>query len=99
MAIGDQARNRLFGMVRDFAVQTPPWGEAVRYQSMPDERFDLTLVSQRVYGRRTESLVIQAAAGLDSPELELSERRLVLPTEAQLRVMKERAGYGEPQFV
>jgi hypothetical protein len=95
----DQARNRLYVLVRDFAVQTLAYGEAVRYQTMPDERFDLTLVSQRVYGRRTESLVIQAAAGLDSPELELSERLLVLPTEAQLRAMKLQAGYGPTQFL
>lgn len=94
-----QARNRLFVMVRDFAVQTPAWGQAERYQTRPDERFDLTLASQRVYGRRTEALVIQAAAGLDSPELELSERLLVLPTEAQLRAMKHLAGYGEPEFL
>lgn len=95
----DQARNRIFQLVRDFAIQTPGWGEAIRYQTMPDERFDLTLVSYRVYGRRTESLVIQAAAGLDSPELELSERALVLPTDAQLRAMKLQAGYGKPEFV
>lgn len=99
MPIADQARNRLFVLVRDFAMQTPAWGDAIRYQTMPDERFDLTLVSQRVYGRRTEAFVIQAAAGLDSPELELSERLLVLPTAAQLRAMKIKAGYGEPRFL
>lgn len=99
MAIADQARNRLYQFVRAFAVQTPDWQEAVRYHTSPDERFDLTLVSQRVYGRRTESLVVQAAAGLDSPELELSERLLVLPSEAQLRVMKDQAGYGKQTFL
>lgn len=98
MAIADQARNRLFVLVRDFAVQRLSYAEAIRYQTMPDERFDLTLVSQRVYGRRTESLVIQAAAGLDSPELELSERLLTLPTEAQLRALKLQAGYDSTQF-
>jgi hypothetical protein len=99
MAVSEQAPNRLFVLVRDFALQTPAWAEAVRYDTQPDERFDLTLVSQRVYGRRTEFLVVQAAAGLDSPELELSERRLVLPTESQLRVLKQQAGYGSPQFL
>jgi hypothetical protein len=99
VAISPQARNRLFQAVRDFAVQTPAWGPALRYQTLPDERFDLTLASQRIYGRRTESLVVQAAAGLDSPELELSERLLVLPTDAQLRAMKIQAGYGAPQFL
>ena len=86
-------------MVRDFAVQTPAYAEHLRYQTLPDERFDLTLAAYRVYGRRSDALVIQAAAGLDSPELELSERVLVLPTEAQLRAMRITAGYGKPEFL
>jgi hypothetical protein len=89
----DQARNRLFASVRKFATNTPAWGEALRVFTTPDERTDLTRVSQRVYGRRGETLTVQAAAGLDSPELEMSERLLVLPTAAQLREMKLRAGY------
>lgn len=97
--IADQARNRLYQLVRDFAVQTPAYAAALRYQTLPDERHDLTLVADRVYGRRSESLVIQAAAGLDSPELELSERLLILPTEAQLQAMKLEAGYGKPKFL
>jgi len=95
----DQARNRLFVLVRDFAIQTPAWADAIRYFTTPDERFDLTLVSQRVYGTRLEAMVVQAAAGLDSPELELTERALVLPTPSQLQLLKERAGYGEPSFL
>lgn len=95
----DHARNRLFALVREFSQQTPAWGEALRYYTRPDERFDLTLVSARVYGRRAESLVIQAAAGLDSPELELTERALVLPTPTQLRAMKRRAGYIDAEIV
>ena len=99
MATSDQARNRLFMMVREFADQTPPWGTAIRYFTRPDERFDLTLVSARVYGRRAESLVIQAAAGLDSPELELTERPLVLPMPSQLRAMKVQAGFDEREII
>lgn len=94
-----QSRNRLYQLVRDFAVQTPAWGAAVRYFTLPDERLDLTLVSQRVYGNRNEALVIQAAAGLDSPELELTERALVLPMPTRLAAMKLQAGYGEQQFI
>lgn len=89
----DQAANRLFTKVRDFAQQTPDWAEATRYFTLPDERFDLTLVSQRVYGTRDHFMVIQAAAGLDSPEYELTERMLVLPTSDQLRAMRLDAGY------
>lgn len=93
MATADQAPNRLFVMVREFAIQTPDWAEARRYFTLPDERHDLTLVSQRVYGTRDEALVIQAAAGLDSPEYELTERMLVLPTPERLSQMRREAGY------
>lgn len=93
MAVADQAYNLLFAMVRDFSVQTPDWGRAVRYQTKPDERLDLTLVSQRVYGSRSHALVIQAAAGLDSPENEMDERLLVLPAADQLLEMRRRAGF------
>lgn len=91
--IADQASNRLFVAVRDFALETPEWDTAIRYFTQPDERLDLTLVSYRVYGSREESLVIQAAAGLDSPEYELSEQMLVLPTIEQLRGMRRAAGF------
>jgi hypothetical protein len=80
-----QALNSLFRLVRDFAINTPSWGVAVRYQTTPDERFSMPLVARRVYGSYDEFLVIQAAAGIDSPELEMSERLLVLPTAHQLR--------------
>lgn len=89
----DQAQNTLFGLVRQFAISTPAWGAAIRTDTMPDERYDLTKVARRVYGKASEFLVIQAAAGLDSPEAVLTERSLVLPTADQLRAMKLRAGY------
>lgn len=94
----DQARNRLFADVRRFSAETPAWGEALRTFTTPGERFDLTAVSQRVYGVRTETLAVQAAAGLDSPEQEMTERLLVLPTSAQLRAMKQAAGYAETEL-
>jgi len=93
---GEYARMRLFQAVRRFSQATRDWEQAVRYMTLPDERFDLTKVSARVYGTRDEALVIQAAAGLDSPELELTERRLVLPTAEQLATMKRDAGYDLP---
>lgn len=89
----EHSRNTLFGLVRQFAQQTPAWGAAIRYDTLPDERHDLPLISKRIYGTRAESLVIQAAAGLDTPETPMSERSLVLPTPDQLRKMKLRAGY------
>lgn len=93
MATSDQASNRLYVSVRDFALETPEWGEAIRYFTKPDEVLDLTLVSYRVYGTRDEFQIIQAAAGLDSPEYELPEQTLVLPTIDQLRSMRRAAGF------
>lgn len=94
-AIDDQttAAARFYREIRNFAVKTPVWGEAIRYFTKPDERCDITLASRRVYGRREEFMVIMAAAGLDTVEQPMSERMLVLPTEAQLREIKRRSGF------
>lgn len=83
----------MYRLVRDFSAKAKPWQTAIRYQTKPDERWDLTLVSQRVYGRRDEFITVMAAAGLDSVEQELTERLLVLPTEGQLLAFKDRAKY------
>jgi len=79
--------------IRKFAVQTPVWSDAVRYHSKPDERLDLTLVAQRVYGDRSLYLVPFAAAGLDTLEQVLPEQLLVMPTTAQLATIKKQTGY------
>lgn len=79
--------------VRKFAVQTPGWGEAIRYQTKPDERSDITLIAQRVYGDRGEFMAVYAAAGLDTLEQELDERLLVLPTYSQLQLIKRKTEY------
>lgn len=90
--------NRLFVLVRNFSVRTQDWQPAIRYFTKPDERHDLTAVSKAVYGTRDEALVVQAAAGLDHPELPLTERLLVLPTEAQLRELKLQAGFDDDEI-
>lgn len=84
--------------VRRFAETQPEWAEAVRYDTKPDERFNLTLASRRVYGVSDEFLAIMAAAGLSSVEQELLEQRLVLPTPAQLQALKSQAGYFNTRF-
>lgn len=87
------ACNRFCQLVRDFTVRRKPWETAIRYFTQPDEVHDITLISQRVYHRRNEYLAIMAAAGLSSMSEPLTPRLLVLPTEAQLRYLKQRAGY------
>jgi hypothetical protein len=83
-----------YRQVRDFVAKIPVWGMAIRYQTKPDERFDMTLISRRIYGRPDEFLVVMAAAGLDSVEQELPEQLLVLPTESQLLTLKTVARFG-----
>ena len=92
------AAAELVRRVRHFAQTTPVWADCLLYHTMPDERRDLTLVSQRVYGTRGEFLTIMAAAGLDSVEQELTERQLVLPTPTQLAALKVLAGFNNDAF-
>ncbi|CAE6901387.1 hypothetical protein [Paraburkholderia domus] len=82
-----------YKLVRSFALNTAVWDTATRYQTKPDERYDLTLVSRRVYGRVDEFVTVMAAAGLDSVEQMLPEQLLILPTEAQLTDMKNQAKF------
>lgn len=84
--------------VRAFAQTTPDWAECIIYDTLPDERLDLTLASRRVYGTPDEFLAIMAAAGLDSVEQEMGERRLVLPTARQLAALKALAGFDNGRF-
>jgi len=79
--------------VRKFAVQTPEWADATRYYTLPDERTDITLIAQRVYGDRSQFVVIFAAAGLDTFEQIIPEQRIVLPTFGQLQLLKQQTGY------
>lgn len=82
-----------YRLVRSFALNTAVWNSAIRYQTKPDERYDLTLVSRRVYGRTDEFIAVMAAAGLDSVEQLLPEQLLILPTDAQLTAMKNQAKF------
>lgn len=89
-----QAAGAFFRAVRRFALTTRPWDQgAIWYETKPDERHDLTLVSQRVYGRRDEYLAVMAAAGLSHVDDELTERKLCLPNDGQLRKIKLATGY------
>lgn len=86
-------RSRFYAAVRHFAVSTPVWGTAKRYFTLPDEVYDLTLVSQRVYGNRDEWLAVMAAAGLNTLNQRLEQQELVLPTKEQLETIKANVGY------
>jgi len=88
-----QAAKSFYREVRLFSERTKPWEVAVFHEVTPDEIWDVTLVSRRVYGRPDEFLTIMAAAGIDTVDQGLSQKKLVLPTEAQLYAIKRRAGF------
>jgi hypothetical protein len=86
--------SRFYRAVRQFAETAPIWrADRITYFSKPDERYDLTLVSLRVYGTRDEFLAVMAAAGLDRLDQELTEREIVLPSRERLESIKEQTQY------
>lgn len=90
------AKARFVALVREFAQNSPIGTLSIRYFTKPDERLDMTLASNRVYGNREEGITIMAAAGLDSVESILNEQLLVLPTLEQLLALKKKAGINRP---
>lgn len=87
------AQSRFYRAVRQFSLTAPSWEAAIRYFTKPDERWDLTLVAERVYGDREEYLAVMAAAGLDRLDQELTERELVLPMPDRLALIKSQTGF------
>jgi hypothetical protein len=82
-----------YKLVRQYALTTLPWQVVNSYQTKPDERWDLTLASRRVFGRSDEFLTIMAAAGLDSVEQYMPEQFLILPDEPTLASFKTQAKF------
>jgi hypothetical protein len=87
------AAARFYQLVVDFSLRVKQHEAAIRYRTKPDERFNLPLVSYRVYGVHTEYLAIMAAAKLDHVEQALEETDLALPTKQALEQMKKAAGF------
>lgn len=80
--------------IRKFAESAQPWNAGVVwYETKPDERFDLSLVSARVYGRRDEFFAVLAAAGLDGFDQPMTERMIALPSEFRLTQIKRATGF------
>jgi hypothetical protein len=82
-----------YAEVRKFSLRTKPWQSAIFYHTKPDEIWDLTLVSERVYSNRDEYLAVMAVAGIDCVDMPLTQRMLVFPTPMQLYKIKQAAGF------
>jgi hypothetical protein len=93
------AAARFYRAVRDFALRAKPWDQSIIwYETKPDEMRDLTLISERVYGNRDECLAIMAAAGLDTVDQPMPQKRIALPAMSRLYEMKRRCGFESQSF-
>lgn len=88
----NMAKTRYMATIRSYAQNSVFGTNHIRYETKEDERYDLTLVSRRVYGISSEWLTIQAAAGMSTPEDELPPQTLVLPSFQDLIALKKQAG-------
>ena len=89
-----RAAASFYRAVRRFAETATGWQtNAIFYETKPDEKFDLMLISRRVYGRPDEYLAVMAAAGLDSVDQELKQRRIILPNEHTLMSIKRECNF------
>lgn len=89
-----RAAAAFYRAVRKFSVSAKPWAtDAVFYEVKPDEEYDPTLISRRVYGRRDEFLAVMAAAGIDQVDQPIKQKRIVLPSEGGLYQIKRRTGF------
>lgn len=89
-----RAAAAFYRAVRDFSQNAKDWdANVIFYETKPDEQYDLSLVSRRVYGRRDEFLAVMAAAGLDSFDEPLPQKRLKLPNMLKLMQIKRQTGF------
>ena len=82
-----------YKIVRNFALKTKAWEQAIWHQVAPDEINNYPLISYRVYGNFNEFLTIMASAGANSMGQTLPQAKIILPTPQQLILFKRQAGF------
>lgn len=89
-----RAAASFFREVRRIAEQAKPWDtDVIFYETKPDEMYDLTLVSRRVYGYPDETVAVMAAAGIDHVDMPLPQKQIILPNAALLLRIKRKTGF------
>ena len=89
-----RAAAEFFRAVRSFSLKANSWDtDVVFYETKPDEKYDLSLVSRRVYGCRDEFLAVMAAAGLNSFDDPLPQKKIALPNALKLMQIKRQTGF------
>lgn len=93
MSNPNAARN-FYKAVRQFSINAKPWqGGSVTLTLTPDEAWDLTKVSRRVYQRPDEYLAVMAACGLSSVDQPITQKTITLPNDPTLRQIKRNTGF------
>ena len=88
------AAAKFYRAVRNFSLKAKPWDtNVIFYETKPDEQYDLSLVSRRVYGRRDEFLAVMAAAGLNSFDEPLPQKSVAFPNAMTLMQIKRQTGF------
>ena len=87
-------QSRFYRAVRQYVVTAPVWAaDWIAHEVLPDEALDLTLVSQRVYGNRSEFLAVMASAGIDRFDQSLQVGSVIrLPNAPRLELLKQASG-------
>ena len=88
-----QNAKNFYKEVSNFSKTAKSWDLMVRYEIKPDERFDPTLISRRVYGIPDEFLAVMACAGISNFDDEIKQKTIVLPTKRLLERMKRNTGF------
>jgi len=91
--VNTTAAMRYYQSVFNLRLKQKPAADIIFYQTLSDEKWELTLPSLRVYGNRDEFLTIQAAANLSSLDEPLLEQILILPTADLMLKLKRKAGF------
>lgn len=80
-------RNEYLNDIRkhiDQVIQTGNLNNFIIYDVKPDEQYDPSLISQRIYGNRKHEDVIMVACGVNGVWEPLPIRRIVLPLIANI---------------
>lgn len=88
------AAARFYWEVNQWSRNAKFWREnIIRHEILPDERLDITKISERVYGNRYEILCIMAAGNMYLMTEELKGFYLILPPPITLEDIKRRTGF------
>lgn len=88
------AARRFYGAVRRFSATAKANTAGILFlQVTPAECWDITKLSQRIYGNRHEGLACMAALGIDQSNLLTEQRTGAFPSAEKLVQIKRDCGY------